>query len=366
MQNIKKELKYMNVAKAIGIILIIIGHSFSQESLSPIRSFVYLFHVPFFFIISGYFFNVKYIENPIILIKKRIKSLWLPFFLWSILFILLHNIFFNIFVYSDEISFSGFFVPYYSIFTILKNIIKSFLFLETEQLLGGFWFLPCLFFTTVLFLLFNIFSAGSKQKHPLILLCISSFVFGILLFKFDINIPYLPYKINLYLITTFLFYIGFLYRKYENLIPMRLSLFIISLVILSIINILNLTKIDSIYSVVGSFTKSIFYLIFTPLLGTYIIIYLSKKIANYKISLLFEYIGKNTISILALHFLCFKLVSLLIAAIYNLDYASIANFPVIPNKESWFILYSISGLMIPIALQFFLDKLKKLIFIYSE
>ena len=80
MQQIDKVIEYMNVAKAIGIILIVVGHSFAEESTSSIRSFVYLFHVPLFFILSGYFFDDKYIDKPILLIIKRIKTLWFPFF----------------------------------------------------------------------------------------------------------------------------------------------------------------------------------------------------------------------------------------------------------------------------------------------
>ena len=65
MQQIDKEIEYMNVAKAIGIILIVVGHSFAEESTSSIRSFVYLFHVPLFFILSGYFFDDKYIDKAL-------------------------------------------------------------------------------------------------------------------------------------------------------------------------------------------------------------------------------------------------------------------------------------------------------------
>ena len=135
MKTQKPELEYMNIAKGIGIVLIVIGHAFLQDSTSPVRSFVYLFHVPLFFIISGYFFKDAYTEQPLELIIRRIKSLWIPFIKWSILFVLLHNLFYQLGIYSTE----------YSIREITAKILGSLLFNGTEQLLGAFWFINCLF-----------------------------------------------------------------------------------------------------------------------------------------------------------------------------------------------------------------------------
>ena len=53
-----------DIAKGIGIILVVLGHcAFS------FTNFVYMFHVSLFFIISGYFFSEKYSEN-----RKLIKE----------------------------------------------------------------------------------------------------------------------------------------------------------------------------------------------------------------------------------------------------------------------------------------------------
>lgn len=41
-----------SIVKGIGIILMVIGHA-----SSPFHDFIYLFHMPLFFMISGFFFN---------------------------------------------------------------------------------------------------------------------------------------------------------------------------------------------------------------------------------------------------------------------------------------------------------------------
>jgi fucose 4-O-acetylase-like acetyltransferase len=110
-------------------------------------------------------------------------------------------------------------------------------------------------------------------------------------------------------------------------------------------------KIDSINSTVGYLPKAILYLVFTPILGTYITLYLSKIISRYRIADFFDYIGRNTITILALHFLSFKVVSFIIVYCENLNQFEIASFPVIPNHDGWFLTYFLAGVLIPIAVR---------------
>lgn len=47
----------ISIAKALGIILMVVGHSGCPEILAR---FIYLFHMPLFFFCSGYFFTPPY------------------------------------------------------------------------------------------------------------------------------------------------------------------------------------------------------------------------------------------------------------------------------------------------------------------
>ena len=55
-----KRVESVTIAKAIGIILMVVGHS--GLGGYPIR-FIYLFHMPLFFFLSGYCFKESYLER---------------------------------------------------------------------------------------------------------------------------------------------------------------------------------------------------------------------------------------------------------------------------------------------------------------
>lgn len=56
----KNRLEELDIARGIGILLVIMGHLYSQSStLNNIQKFVYTFHMPLFFIIAGCTFTKK-------------------------------------------------------------------------------------------------------------------------------------------------------------------------------------------------------------------------------------------------------------------------------------------------------------------
>lgn len=77
-------LDYIDTAKGIGIILVLIGHIFPRENVD----FIYLFHMPLFFFISGYLLSPKKTTDFTI---KKIKSLIVPYVSFLFLFLLLNT-----------------------------------------------------------------------------------------------------------------------------------------------------------------------------------------------------------------------------------------------------------------------------------
>lgn len=70
-----ERIEYMDLAKGIGICLIILAHN---PLPGMVHSWIYSFHVPLFFIISGYFYKQRsFVE----LIKKGINQLIIPLLL---------------------------------------------------------------------------------------------------------------------------------------------------------------------------------------------------------------------------------------------------------------------------------------------
>ena len=75
----KKRLDYIDIAKGIGIILMIIGHAPLKNKY--ITNFIFSFHMPLFFLISGYFFKPKEKKQCI---KDIFKRLIIPYIITCI------------------------------------------------------------------------------------------------------------------------------------------------------------------------------------------------------------------------------------------------------------------------------------------
>ena len=81
-------LDYIDIAKGIGMILVYIGHCKIQGS-SPLFQWIYSFHMPLFFYLSGLLFKRKKFR---VVIANKVFSLIIPYVLFSIINYFLYNI----------------------------------------------------------------------------------------------------------------------------------------------------------------------------------------------------------------------------------------------------------------------------------
>mgnify|MGYP003627653369 CR=1 FL=1 len=98
----KKNIDWVNNAKGIGIILVVFGHVWrgiqakgllNNTTFLFIDDIIYSFHMPLFFLISGFFIEKslsKYSRKE--LLKNKLKTLMYPYFVWSIIQILVNII----------------------------------------------------------------------------------------------------------------------------------------------------------------------------------------------------------------------------------------------------------------------------------
>lgn len=91
MEDIKRY-DWLDMAKGIGIVLVVMGHT-----LFPLHSVIDVFHMPLFFILSG--FTLKTASMDTFLMKK-IDSIFIPFIFFSIVsvpfsFLVSHESVFN-------------------------------------------------------------------------------------------------------------------------------------------------------------------------------------------------------------------------------------------------------------------------------
>lgn len=128
----------MNMLKALAIMLVVSGHlEFSLLGIFP----PYSFQIALFFFISGCLFKDKYLENISEYIIKRVKSLLMPYYLYTAFYLVI-----TILIAKLTGKFWG--MP-----VTLKNyILTPYLNGHELDLTGPLWFVTQLFMTLVVFL----------------------------------------------------------------------------------------------------------------------------------------------------------------------------------------------------------------------
>lgn len=343
------------------------------HSGTPGTHFIYLFHMAIFFIASGYCFNIRHSKNIdefIKYLRKKIKTLWFPYFFWMMVFAILHNYFIRINIYTDNSKIlkqlSGPYInttQYWTLKDILENIMKSFLLHGGSQIGGAMWFIATLFELVIVYCLidtmlkyFNKNTTLSQGLISIIFLGIgfSLSIMGKTLFGFS--------KVFSYYI---LYYLGYLCKRcniYKSRIKpnTHIIIFSCSMLVLFIMN-----KLGSIDLGANSYVNPLYLLIvsFAGWQFLYEIAELIKK--NQELCKILIVIGQNTLPIIIFHFLCFKLVNYVQVVFYKKPHYLIAAFPTLYTFSGWWIAYIIIGVTIPVlislTLKIFHRKLKTVI-----
>jgi fucose 4-O-acetylase-like acetyltransferase len=288
-----KRIAYLDIAKGIGILLVILGHNYVKASVPGMEQFVFSFHMPFFFLLSGMLFNPGY--PLLVLFQRRFATLIRPY-LASIL--LLYSIYF---FYTDT-----------SLTTLLRRIARSAYasgnYIEWAQL----WFLPHLFllnmFAGALFLLFY----GRIKWLWLRLVFLAGMLWAGIAFlpiyymqKVNITgqtivLDGLPFSADLLPITATYFLIGHEIRRRvsERFLSSTWTL-VISGALLITLNLIFPFRIDFFFRTYDSFSVNTL----EALSGCILVLAISSRIAlkqNWLFSVL-KYFGQITIILLIFH-----------------------------------------------------------------
>lgn len=151
--------EYIDITKGIGILLVVWAHILL---VGWTHRFIYAFHMPLFFFMSGYLFNsVKYHSFKDFL-KKRFRRLIIPYLIYSVSTWAI----WAIFRYLTHSNVESYFMP------LLQTVIAqgSGEFLVHNSAL---WFIPCLFAVEIIY--YYICKAGDIAA---IALCIAFAVFN--------------------------------------------------------------------------------------------------------------------------------------------------------------------------------------------
>ena len=338
---------YISIAKAIGIILMVVGHSGCP---SAVGRFIYLFHMPLFFVCSGYFF--KEITNRTTLItfyKKKFTGLYVPYLKWSILFLLLHNSFIKLNIYN---SLSNSYQ--YQLDDFVMQFLKIIVMTDYELLLRPFWFVKELLLSSIIVAMIS-YLISSFHQIKKIESILPIFIFLSIITKVLRPMPLIGDTSILFFSIVY-FYTGILFNKHKNWIRSSYLTLTTSFIIVLTGCIYYTDIIDMRYVTMLNLIP--YYIL--SLSGIIMVLCIS-KILDKRISLSYIYfIGNNTFPILALNLLALKVGNLIKIEFYDMPFERLSSYTIIDEHNSFFwIIYTIIGVAIPLFVSLIYKRLFK-------
>lgn len=196
--------------KVIGIYIIVLGH-FPLEN-TGLKAFIFTFHVPVFFIISGYLYKTS--TTIKLSWKNNVRALLVPYLCISFIIIFYNFLRFSLHNaqnFQDNMAF------------LLKQVLAILLGLNNkswntiEGVGGPIWYIYILFFIRLLF-------DRVKDRRIHIILCLSFLIINYFLNLFSIDYPFSI--LNLFLAYPF-FVIGYNIRNYHSTVFERVRFFLV-------------------------------------------------------------------------------------------------------------------------------------------
>jgi len=211
---VKEKLPFIDFAKGIGILLVVWGHT-----QTPFTRSIYIFHMPLFFMLSGFLFETKSFSFAI---KRIIKLLRLLFFYYILSYLFFYVINF----------FRG--TPF-----VENSFFELFTGKELYRYNVPLWFLLSLIWVSTIYQMMS----KIKNQFAITIICLIISYTGLFLSKNAIN---LPYYLDSSMSVIFFYHLGYLIKKY-NLIRKY------------VVNNKNFLLIFSLLSIVGAFSYTSYF-----------------------------------------------------------------------------------------------------------
>ena len=280
----KKRIKWIDFARGLAILFVVLGHTLSG---GDVQTYVYSFHIPFFFLLSGMVYHDDKLSFKDFTIKKA-KQLLIPYFFFGLISIILYSVF-GRFV-AHILGRGG---KHFSLLLNLGGLLYGNAKTGNLRYNTALWFLPCLFCTYLIYYLLR----KILKKHHAVILTIS-IIASIVIEHID-NVM-LPFGIETSLIMLFFFELGYIFFHNRDILRRMFKtkpvnyicavLFIITGAVFSAVN-------GRVRYSVGVYTNLVlFYL--ASIMGIFGYLLISYSIGKNRI---IENIGKNSLAILVLH-----------------------------------------------------------------
>lgn len=295
-------IEWIDSLKGIGIFLVVLGHATIDNKAF---SYIFSFHMPLFFFISGYLFDFNKYKSFKKFAKTKFKSILWPYIIFSIISIL-------IIIALDSQNIQH-----------IQNYIRDFILAKRNNIPynGALWFLAALFVTEMMY--FLLMQYVKKDCMISFILIVSSYI-AIIQFGALWSANTMPWSFDTCMVYILFYHIGYIFKgmKINNLT-----------------NYIILT-FGIVFSIILFIDREFFYAMFFPHLGDVyidIMVYISeitialmgiftytalaKIICNLKF---INYIGKNSIVVFALHLPIAIILSRRVMEVCNIKFTNIS------------------------------------------
>ncbi|MEO8324613.1 MAG: acyltransferase family protein [Nitrospirota bacterium] len=279
---------WIDALKAMAIIFVVVGHTPGIQGYSNLVKYIYSFHIPLFFLISGVLFDYESVGKSLpSFLQKQTRTLLVPYFAWGLL------------TYIPWFMIARHFGSYPDL-NPLKPLLGMLYGTGSGTWLihnGALWFLPCLFVTRVIF--FATIKCVPRSTLPIAfaVLMASGFICVRL-------VPFpLPWGLDLSLVAIGFFGAGFLLKDRLQSFQLPPATYLCG--VLCILAIIHITFILSNARI--SFTERAFGDVILFLCEAYVGIAFWFLIAKLiPVSSIISLIGENTMMIFILHTFIFN------------------------------------------------------------
>jgi fucose 4-O-acetylase-like acetyltransferase len=288
---VDQRLAHIDIAKGLCILLVVLGHNWlTLNDTGELYRIIYSFHVPFFFLLAGVFFNPD--ASFWHIARTRANALLKPYFV--------------------TLTAVAIYLGWFAGKTTSPSELFSAVFYGNANIpiWIPLWFLPHLFLLSLFAWLYLTLFQLEKQ-HPAIktILLLATLSAGYLTLRlfWNIEIPWggqefklrgLPFSADLLLVTSFYFILGYLFREQIKQPKLNYKWSLLAAALFLGLHIATNFSMDLYLRRYGSLIISTL----LALTGIYTTLSISKMIAGFKLlSRSLAYIGSNSLIILLFH-----------------------------------------------------------------
>lgn len=342
---------FWNIVKGIGMLCIVVGHSF--YSFPYAVRFVYLFHLAVFFFVSGFFYSeIKYGDKPLLYCKVRLQKLWIQYVSYMLFYVAMHNFFLQYGIIINTMQ--------YGFGEALRAIVFTLALNGYESMGGALWFVPVMLVASCGFGFIvyagrkvEAFTKCSTFKNVLIILL--TCLLGIVGVYANIYGKFCKWHLQTSLLVIPLYTMAWGIRtyvkhwmKYLHWLPLTI---VIGMMFYGIF--VWEWQIELARNMICG--PLAFYAI--SAMGIYVVLCTAKYISQIPlVNWIFASAGKYSFDIMAGHFLVLKLIDLMYAGyIGETDTMVFGAFPCAYSKECW-ILYGVFAFIMPVVFRCCLNR----------